>query len=397
MYPNEQKSNKPTDKFYNPKNPTKMKTPIRLIVVTTLTATIILGASLGLAFGQDTPPPEKAEKIVTVEVDFDSVPEDDEIIWFFGPEDMAFAEEDFSDPANDILMDFEFDFSSPDIFLFPDTNLSDPENMPEEYRRQMREVRRQMEEVRREMRKVGREMRKHQAERQYAFKGKKPGYQMMKMQKVKGFPFHRFMMFDSLDADSVPQVIMLKRRDGSDSMVKKIVLGPHRMLFMGDSLCPGMASLNADSIRMIARKAERRQLQKSAKLYRQPLPRARDFEMTVPRSGRSLALNDLNDSDIKRLKNSSLKPAKPTQALGIDRVKVSQAGRDKVRLKFTAPQNKELEIILYDEEGESFYHEVLKQFEGAYDKVIQTGPFREIYLKLKQGKKSLTKKIIPDR
>jgi len=375
-----------------------MKTPTRLIVDAILTATVILGAGLGLAFGQDTTLPDGREKEISVEIITEGNPDED-MIWIFSADDMALWADDLSGLPEDIFEDFgyEFDLPESDDFFFPDTTEANADKLPAEYREQMREVRRQMEKVRHEMRRVRRELPRQHSTRAYARMGSKPGAHGIKMPTGRDFPFRKWMLYDTLDADTLPTVIILKRRDGSDSLLKKIVRGSLKGQFMSDSLAWGPAFRHADSMRVFARHIERKDRPGRAQLYRHHTPRAGDFQMTVPRSGRTLVVSDLKDSDIKRLKSTSLKPAKSAQPLGIDRIGVNQAGKDKIRLKFTAPQNNELEIILYNEEGESFYHEVLKQFEGVYDKVIQTGPFREIYLKLKQGKKALTKKIIPDR
>ena len=393
-----------------------MKTPTRLIVRLSLSAALITGLSLGIAFGQTTPPNppspssqpdnDPAEPII-IEMEAP----DAEIFLWEGEELAALGDLDL-DLDLDFDMDgFIFDFEPGEDFLFPDSDYEffGPDTLverygqnAEEYQAQMRELKKQMAEIKKQMRKIRMEIPRRNEEFKRLARQHRDHSPRIYMWSEKGKPGNTFYCTDSITQDSTHSVIIIKKVENGDTVVDKIV--KHGRSFVnigGDTLYLSPHRLKSDSIRIIAHKLEndaRRKAQREMRLLRNHrAPGRAEWYGNTSFGSPRFEISDLSDVDIRRLKGSGLNTRKAYEPLGIERLKVTPEGKGKLRLKFIAPEGKELEVKIYDEDGESFYHEVLKQFGGLYDKVIQTGPVRKMYLKISQGKKAMIKKIVPDR
>lgn len=116
------------------------------------------------------------------------------------------------------------------------------------------------------------------------------------------------------------------------------------------------------------------------------------------RSMTGLTATDLSPEDIDNLKGSDFKIKSSYQTLGISDLSIESIGRKSLRISFKTNETKNLEVKLFNEAGETIYHEVMKVFSGIYTKEMMVNNLKETYyLQIKQGKKALNKKIVPDR
>lgn len=106
---------------------------------------------------------------------------------------------------------------------------------------------------------------------------------------------------------------------------------------------------------------------------------------------------DLNQDDLNRLAKSDLAPAAAAEPLGISEIRVRPAGKDALHLTFPARDLTNFDVSLFDDKGALLFQESIKKNSGDYARRIETGNKPPFFLKITQGKKTLIKKIIPDR
>lgn len=106
---------------------------------------------------------------------------------------------------------------------------------------------------------------------------------------------------------------------------------------------------------------------------------------------------DIPAEDIARLSKTALSPASSAEPLGIAEINVRPVGKGTIQLRFPARSLTSFEVSLFDENGTLLYQESIKKNSGDYDKRIEVENKPPFFLKISQGKKTLIKKIIPDR
>ena len=106
---------------------------------------------------------------------------------------------------------------------------------------------------------------------------------------------------------------------------------------------------------------------------------------------------DLSQEDLNRLAQSALAPAAAAEPLGVSEIRVRPAGKDALHLAFPARDLNSFDVSLYDDKGALLFQESIKKNSGDYTRRIETGIKPPFFLKITQGKKTLIKKIIPDR
>lgn len=106
---------------------------------------------------------------------------------------------------------------------------------------------------------------------------------------------------------------------------------------------------------------------------------------------------DLSQEDLNKLAKSALAPYAPADPLGIPEVKIRPFSGGVIQIAFPARNLSSFDISIFDENGELIFQESIKKNAGDYARRIEIDRKPPFYLKINQGKKSLIKKIIPDR
>lgn len=223
--------------------------------------------------------------------------------------------------------------------------------------------------------------------------GEMPGF-MFFNDDCKEMP-HGMMKFHGEDMPEMEEEIIIK---GEDTIIIKNG-GKRMMKYIGKNNSPGNFEYfinktnDNDSIRVEV---------KMDNDIRHSSRRTRRASIEAPRWSHrafsSLALKDLSSEDLENLKGSDFKTKSGYQPLGISDLNIEKAGRKILRISFRTDETKNIEVKLFNNNGETIYHELIKVFSGLYTKEISLDNFRETYfLQIKQGKKALNKKIVPDR
>jgi hypothetical protein len=339
-----------------------MKTTPKLAVKAVL-ALILVTASLPLtAFGQD-----KDKNI-------GNPPDDEMFFWFYNEDD---------DPAY-------FPLPDPDEINVPDSNEEmeipfDDEGMPDP--RMIRSMERALREMHQAMRRLDREMWRLKHMHSEAWERMNPGrdefFPMPPAPERFRPPFpgpRRFLKGrpgqpDSLvfKSDTLTKIIIVGGKQG-DTIVRKTV----RILKKNDGK-------DADTIIMerIMVPGRHHQMPPDARMPR--------------RAPGPLKTVDLSQEDLNRLAKSALAPAAAAEPLGIAQIRVRPAGKDALHLAFPARDLTSFDVSLYDDSGALIFQESIKKNSGDYARRIETGSKPPFFLKITQGKKTLLKKIIPDR
>jgi len=337
-----------------------MKTKSCLILKAMLVLALFTGFTPQFASGQDK------------EKDTPPLPPDDMIFGFFDEDEDAIA---FPFPDLD-----EMDVQDTDAEMpYFDEPLPDPQAMKRMERalRQMHQAMRNLDREMRQLKHVHPKDLEQWAENIKEFPPFPPDFQDFQPP----FPGHRFFMEERLDArdtliiksDSLTKVIILGGKKG-DTIVRKTV----KVLKRGEGN-------EADTIvmeRMITPGKRR------------AFPSDADFSSRVP--GR-LKVVDLSKDDLAGLAKSALAPATPYEPLGIPEIKVRPLRKGALNLAFPAANLSSFDVSLYDEKGDLIFQESIKKNMGDYARQIQVDRKPPFFIKINQGKKTLIKKIIPDR
>ncbi|MEW6135732.1 MAG: hypothetical protein AB1583_08505 [Bacteroidota bacterium] len=337
-----------------------MKTKSCLILKAMLVLALFTGFTPQFASGQDK------------EKDTPPLPPDDMIFGFFDEDEDAIA---FPFPDLD-----EMDVQDTDAEMpYFDEPLPDPQAMKRMERalRQMHQAMRNLDREMRQLKHVHPKDLEQWAENIKEFPPFPPDFQDFHPP----FPGHRFFLEERLGA---PDTVIVK----SDSLTKVIILGGKK----GDTIVRKTVKVlkrgegnEADTVVMerIITPGKRRAFQSEA-----------DFSPRVP--GR-LKVVDLSKDDLAGLAKSALAPSTPYEPLGIPEIKVRPLRKGALNLAFPAANLSSFDVSLYDEKGDLIFQESIKKNMGDYARQIQIDRKPPFFIKINQGKKTLIKKIIPDR